>query len=86
MPPKQKKQKKVAPAESINVDGKAMTKTAYRDMLLKQLRTATDKKDTVATKRLRSMLRTKCQHYGGLRQRTYVDKAKGNERIVVNAK
>ena len=85
MPPKQKKQK-AAPAESINVDGKVMTKPVYRDMLLKQLRTATDKKDTVATKRLRSMLRTKCQHYGGLRQRTYVDKAKGNERIVINAK
>ena len=90
MAKKQKKDQKpvasVAPAGTINVDGKPMTIPKYRDVLLEKLRVATDKKDTVEAKRLRGMLRTKCKHFGGLRQRTYVDKAAGSKKVEVTKK
>lgn len=67
-----KTKKKAVAKKTINIDGKDLTITAYRDSLLKQLKAQRD--DVKACKRIRHILRVKCRHFGGLRNRTYVDK------------
>ena len=54
-------------------------KTFVTNYLLNELTNATIRRDKC---RIRNMLRKYCQHYGALRQRTYVDK-KTNERHIV---
>ena len=56
-----------------------------RDTLLNELRIATKQRNTRECKRLRNKLRKQCNHYGALRQRTYIDKSTNdNKRIIVN--
>jgi len=79
MPKKKTAKKSVAKAETKNknimVNGKEMTTDKYRESLLKQLKD--NRKDVKLCKRIRHTLRTKCAHFGGLRNRTYVDKTTG---------
>ena len=52
---------------------------ALREHLLNKLRNATIRRDKC---KLRNQLRKYCKHYGGLRQRTYVDKSTNQKTIV----
>lgn len=68
---KQKRTKKNNDVPMIIVNGVEMTIDKYRDILLVQLKQNRD--NSKLCKRIRHLLRKKCQHFGGTRQRTYID-------------
>ena len=68
---KQKRTKKSNDVKMIIVNNVEMTIDVYRDELLLQLKQ--NRNNAKLCKRIRHLLRKKCQHFGGTRQRTYVD-------------
>jgi len=77
MAAKTKKKSTKKSTDMLNVNGKDMKLDAYRDQLLAELKKNRD--DVKKCKRIRHNLRTKCKHFGGLRNRTYVDQTTGTK-------
>lgn len=83
-----KTEKKVATktdGKKTTFRGAEVTVDECRKTLLAELRAATTAQNQPECKRLRGQLRTKCNHYGGLRNRTYVEKSTG-EKIHIDKK
>jgi len=80
------KTKKNNDEKTIIVNNKTITIDEHKNDLLKQLRNA--KHDVKLQKSIRNKLRKQCNHYGALRNRTYIDKSttKNSQIIVNNAK
>lgn len=62
--------KKETGKDMITVGTRSITKSKYRDELLDEL---SNENNSAACKQIRHKLRTKCNHKGGLRTRTWTD-------------
>ena len=67
----------------INVNNVMITIDEHKNNLLRQLSNA--KHDVKLQKSIRNKLRKQCNHYGALRNRTYIDKSNAQmNRIVID--
>lgn len=71
--------------KELTYDGKPITMPKLTEQLLSDLAAATKAKNSIECKRIRGKLRRVCKHYGGLRNRTWIDKPTGVKHEV-NAK
>jgi len=82
MSTKKKKATKATGKDMITVGTRTITKAKYRDELLDEL---ANENNAASCKQIRHKLRTKCDHKGGLRTRTWTD-ATGQKHHVESTK
>ena len=69
--------------QMINVNNIDVSIDDYKKSLIEQLTKSNIAKNSKLSKSIRHKLRKTCNHYGAMRNRTYVDKTT-NERIIIN--